>query len=143
MPSRLPFLRRCCLDRQSPESRHDHLNAYQACPLRPRCKLLEPFKSPLLQSEICLSPPRVMNVKWQSPPLLLLLPQVEPVEVAVQSMEGLLRLGNLGLTRQSEPAAGHLLLWRGLFLDISLRWARSPRSSEWLSSLTKISDLSK
>ena len=78
-----------------------------------------------------------------SSPLVLLLPHVEPVEVAVRSMEGLLKLRNLGLTRQSEPAAGHLLLWRGLFLDISLRWARSPRSSEWLSSLTKISDLSK
>ena len=73
-----------------------------------------------------------MSVKRQSPPLVLLLPQAEPVEVAVQPVEGLLRLGHLGLTRQYEPTTGHLLLWRGLFLDISLRWARSPRSSGWL-----------
>ena len=128
MSSCLPLLRRCCRDEQSPESGHEHLSAYQACPLRPRCKLLEPFKSPFLQSEICLSLARVMSVKRLSPPLVLLLPQAEPVEVAIRPVEGLLRLGNLELTRQSKLAAGHLLLWRGLFLDISSRWARSPRS---------------
>ena len=106
------------MDGQSPESGCEHLNAYQARPRHSRYELLEPLKSPLLQSEICLSPLRVMSVKRQSPPLVLLLPQAEPVEVAVRPMEGLLGLGNLGLTRQSEPAVGHLLLWRGLFLDI-------------------------
>ena len=129
MPSHLPLLWRCYLDGQSPESGREHLNAYQARPQRSRYELLEPLKSPLLQSEICLSPPRVMSVKRQSPPLVLLLPQAKPVEVAVRPVEGLLGLGNLGLTRQSEPAIGHLLLWRSLFLDIFPRWAQSPRSS--------------
>ena len=128
MSFRLPLLQKCCLDGQSPELGREHLNASQACPRRPRCELLEPLESPILQSEICLSLARVMSVKRLSPPLVLLLPQAEPVEVAIRPVEGLLRLGNLELTRQSKLAAGHLLLWRGLFLDISSRWARSPRS---------------
>ena len=73
MPSRLPLLWRCYLDGQSPESRCEHLNAYQARPRHPRYELLEPLKSALLQSEICPSPPWVMSVKRQSPPLVLLL----------------------------------------------------------------------
>ena len=129
MTYRLPLLRRCCLDKQSPKSRRGHLSTYQACPRHPRCELFEPLESPFLQSEICLSPPQVMSMKRKSPPLVLLLPQAEPIEVAVRLVEGLLELGNLGLTLQSEPVAGHLLLWRGLFLDITPRWTRSPRSS--------------
>ena len=117
------------MDEQSLESGCEHLSAYQARRWCLRCELLEPLESHFLQSEICLSLLRVISVKRQSPPLVLLLPQTEPIEVAVRPVEGFLRLGNLGLTRQSDPTVGHLLLWRDLFLDISLRWARSPRSS--------------
>ena len=48
---------------------------------------------------------------------------VRPVEgfvgVAVRPVEGRLGLGNLVVIRQSELAAGHLLLWCGQFLGIS------------------------
>ena len=61
-----------------------------------------------------------MSVKRRSP-LLVLLPQVEPEEVAVQLEEDYLGLGNLGVTLQSELATGHPLLWCGLFPGIFLR----------------------
>ena len=48
MPSRLPLLQKCCLDGQSPKLGREHLSAYQACPRRLRCELLEPIESPLL-----------------------------------------------------------------------------------------------
>ena len=83
MSFHLPLLQKCCLDGQSPKLVREHLNAYQACPQRPRCELLELLKSPVLQSEICLSPTRVMSVKRLSPPLVLLLPQAELVEMAI------------------------------------------------------------
>ena len=51
MSSRLPLLQRCYLDGQSLELGREHLSAYQARPQYPRCELLEPFKSHLLQSE--------------------------------------------------------------------------------------------
>ena len=63
----------------------------------------------------------MIDVKWQSPPRVLLLLRAEFVEVAAQLVENRLGLRNLGMTRQSEPAANHLLLWRGLFLGILLK----------------------
>ena len=60
-------------------------------------------------------------MKRQSPPRVLLLLRAEFVEVAAQLVENRLGLRNLGMTRQSELAAIHLLLWRGLFLGILLK----------------------
>ena len=57
------------------------------------------------------------------------------VGVAVRPVEGRLELRSLVMTRQFGSAVGHLLLWRGLFLDISPRWARSPKSGGWLTTV--------
>ena len=126
------------LDGQVLRSKRGHLNAYQACPQRPRWELLALPESPPLQNETYQFLLRARNLRRQSLLLLLLL-RVEPIGmvvrpvegsigVAVRPMEDRLGLGNLVVIRQFGPAVGHLLLWCGLFLGISLRWARSPKS---------------
>ena len=132
MTYRLPLLRRCCLDKQSPKSRRGHLSTYQACPRHPRCELFEPLESPFLQSEICLSPPQVMSMKRKSPPLVLLLPQAKPVEVAVQQVEDLCEPKNQARRRLCEPIRSHQLLLPNPHPKRFLTEARSQVLNEWL-----------
>ena len=109
MPSRLPLIRRCCLNKQSLELGHEHLSTYQSPPRRPRCELFEPLKSSLLQSEICLSPPQEVSMKRQSLPLVLLLPQAKFVKVAVQQVEAFSEPKNQAQRRLCELAWDHEL----------------------------------
>ena len=51
----------------------------------------------------------------------------DSVEVGRQSVEGRLGLRNLVAKCQFGPTMYHLLLWRYRCLEISSRWAQSPK----------------
>ena len=113
MPSRLPLLRRCCLDGQSSEWGCEHLNAYLSRPRRPRCWLLEPLGSLLLR-------------KWN----LSIFSSSDRREEEISS-SGTVAI--LGRTRWSGSTTGGRLSWARKFgCDMSIcasRW--SPALMVW------------
>ena len=132
MPSHLPLLQRYCLDEQSPESGREHLSAYQARPRHPRYELFEPLESPLLQNEICLSPPQVIGVKRQSPPLGCCCLKQNLLKWQYNRWKISLSQKNQTRRRLCEPIGSHQLLLPNPCPGRFLTEAHSQVLSEWL-----------
>ena len=95
------------------------------------CTIWAP-QSPLLQSEICLSPHWEMSVKRQSLALVLLLPQAKPVEVVVQQVEDLSEPRIHVWRCLCRPIRSHQLLLPDPPLERFWTKDRSQVLSEWL-----------